>query len=410
MTAGAGPDRHGLPSPLLFHLAAAAGVMEKGLAQIVAEHTHAQSEVMPWAPHLRDALAELSPPDPLLAACEATRRLARMMAGIEAWQRHPHRRTLSEPRVIWRAGAARLLDFGGRGPVVLAVPSLINRAHILDLGRGHSLMRHLAGAGLRPLLLDWGGAGAEERGFDLTAYHDLRLVPALEAAARDGPVALLGYCMGGTLAAALAQTRPDLVARLVLMGAPWRFADSAGVAGGLRKLGRNAGPDRLAETLMSLDAVFGAVPGDLLQLLFAMLDPGLVLTKFRRFASYPRRSRDARRFVELEDWVNSPVDLPGPAAVEILVDWQLRDLTGRGLWRLAGARIAPRQITQPTLVVCAAADRIAPPGTTEPLAAAIDGAQVIRPATGHVGMIVGRASRDTVWAPLSDFLAASNHG
>ncbi|MEM8742515.1 MAG: alpha/beta fold hydrolase [Pseudomonadota bacterium] len=410
MTAGSGPDRLGLPSPLLFHLAAAAGVMEKGLAQIVAQQTDATRDVMPWAPHLRDALADLSPPDPVLAACEATRRLARMMAGIEAWQRHPHRRRLPEPSVIWRAGSARLLDFGGRGPVVLAVPSLINHAHILDLGRGHSLMRHLASAGLRPLLLDWGGAGPEEHGFDLTAYHDLRLVPALEAAARDGPVSVLGYCMGGTLAAALAQTRPDLVARLALMGAPWRFADTAGVAGGLRKLGRDAGPDRLAQTLTAFDTMFGAVPGDLLQLLFAMLDPGLVLTKFRRFAGLPRRSRDALRFVELEDWVNSPVDLPGPAAVEILVDWQLRDLTGRGRWQLAGQRVDPGKIGQPALVVCASADRIAPPGTTEPLAAAIAGAQVIRPATGHVGMIVGRASRNTVWAPLSEFLAAPGRG
>ena len=39
---------------------------------------------------------------------------------------------------------------------------------MLDLLPGGSMLRFLAGEGLRPLLLDWGWPGAVERGFTLT--------------------------------------------------------------------------------------------------------------------------------------------------------------------------------------------------------------------------------------------------
>src|SRR5260370_500574 len=81
------------------------------------------------------------------------------------------------------------------GPPVLVVPSLVNRSHILDLLPEASFLRHLVWRGLRPLVVDWGPPGPDERGFDLSDYV-LRLEEALAAIA-PGPLAVLGYCMGG---------------------------------------------------------------------------------------------------------------------------------------------------------------------------------------------------------------------
>jgi polyhydroxyalkanoate synthase len=63
--------------------------------------------------------------------------------------------------VAWREGALRLLDYGrgSAGPAVLVVPSLINRYYVLDLLPEQSFLRHLAEAGLRPLVVDWGEPG-----------------------------------------------------------------------------------------------------------------------------------------------------------------------------------------------------------------------------------------------------------
>src|SRR6201999_1307981 len=97
-----------------------------------------------------------------------------------------------------REGTARLLDYGGDGPAVLFVPSLVNRWTVLDLMPGHSMLRWLAEQGVRPLLLDWGDP---EPAFTLTDHIAGRLVRAMEAATRQtagGGIVLAGYCMGGT--------------------------------------------------------------------------------------------------------------------------------------------------------------------------------------------------------------------
>ena len=45
-----------------------------------------------------------------------------------------------------------------------------------------SLVRYLAGQGMRPLVVDWGTPGEEERHFDLSDYIAARLESAFEAA------------------------------------------------------------------------------------------------------------------------------------------------------------------------------------------------------------------------------------
>ena len=95
------------------------------------------------------------------------------------------------------------------GPPLLVVPSLINRAYVLDLAEGGSMMRWLATVGVRPLLLDWGWPGEVERSFTLTDYIAGRLERALGATPRR--VVLAGYCMGGLLALAAALRRPERI-------------------------------------------------------------------------------------------------------------------------------------------------------------------------------------------------------
>ena len=150
----------------------------------------------------------------------------------------------------------------GRRPPVLFVPSLVNRAYVLDLVPGRSMLRWLAGAGVRPLLLDWGWPGAVERGFTLTDYIAGRLE---RASRRSGaPVVLAGYCMGGLLAVAAALRRPERVRasrcwRRRGISTPRSAADAERLgallpgartpAGGHRHAAgrRAAGPVRLAE-------------------------------------------------------------------------------------------------------------------------------------------------------------------
>ncbi|MEO0681932.1 MAG: alpha/beta fold hydrolase [Pseudomonadota bacterium] len=350
----------------------------------------------------------------LAAGTEAIARLRAMLDGIDRYQSHPYRRTLQDPPTVWSLGRARLLDYGrapeaigGPGaPGVLVIPSLVNRAAILDLHPRRSLMRALAARGLRPLLLDWGDPGAAERRFDLDAYYVARALPAARAAAAltGAPVAALGYCMGGAFAAALAAQRPGLVSRLALIGAPWEYRRFEGMAAALASLVGRDDPTLAEARIRGLGEAFGSVPSDFLQLLFAALDPTLALRKFRRFAQLPPDSDRAEMFVAVEDWLNDGVALAAPAARDIALDWYRDNRTSRGDWRLGGEAVWPAAVSAPTLAFCSPSDRIAPPACAEPLPRAIPGARILRPRTGHVGMIVGSCAPREVWGPLIDFL------
>ena len=330
---------------------------------------------------------------------ELIRQAHAFLSGLEAYRHHPYHRDLPDPPVLWREGTTRLLDYGPPdGTPLLVVPSLINRAYILDLAPGQSLLRYLAKAGLRPLLLDWGAPDEEERRFGLGDYILRRLEPAAEIVREEtGAIPqIMGYCMGGLLALALAQRRPASVASLALLATPWCFhAERAEHA---RLLGA------LAEPIERCAAALGEVPVDLLQALFLSQDPLLALRKFSRFAELDPHSAAARGFVALEDWLNDGVPLARKVARECLRGWYGADLPGRGLWRVGGTRICPSTIDIPSLVVVPAHDRIVPPATAAALADALPRATRLTPPLGHIGMIVARDAPTAVWAPLAAWL------
>ncbi len=340
---------------------------------------------------------------------EIRARFDRLAAGIDAYRRHPFRRALAESPVLWQDGTTRLLDYraassAGGGPVVLAVPSLINRAHILDLTADRSLLRALAAAGARPLLVDWGAPGDLEREFSLTDYIAGRLEQALDRTLSDvgGPVVLLGYCMGGLLAVALAARRRRDLAGLVCLATPWDFhAERPSQA---KLLGASVS---LLEPLLRN---IGELPVDAIQALFAGLDPLQVIRKFVGFAELDPSSLRARLFVAVEEWLNDGVPLAAPVARECLAGWYGANTPAAGEWRVAGEAVQPAALDLPSLVVIPDQDRIVPPASAEALARALPRAAALRPAAGHIGMIVGGGAPDRLYQPLIAWLSRLDPG
>ncbi len=331
---------------------------------------------------------------------ELKRRAAAFAAGLAAYRHHPFRRPAARVPVRWRRGAARLLDYGrdSIGPAVLIVPSLINRYTILDLLPERSFVRHLAREGLRPLVLDWGEPGAAERDFALSDYIAGPLAEAMDAAVglAGGPIGLCGYCMGGLLTLALALRRPADTACLALLATPWDFHAE-----------RPAQAQLLGSLAQWLPLFCGAaqpVPVSVIQSLFMALDPFLAERKFIRFAGLDPAGAAAKSFVALEDWINDGVRLAHKVALECASSWYRDNDPARGVWQVAGRPVRPDEVTTPTLIVLPSRDKIVPPRSAEPLAAAIPGATVLRPPFGHIGMMASIAAPDAIWHPIAEWL------
>ena len=391
------------PKPLPLHLGMALGGWLSSLAALPPARSGSlnwQSAIPAETAALQEALAKAEP-EALARAlgAEAATRIARFLDGIEGYRAHPYRRRVADPPVLWQAGTTRVLAFGGEaaGAPALLVPSLINRAYILDLRPERSFARYLRGRGLRPYLLDWGAPGAEERAFGLDDYILGRLAPALEAVRRHAgrPLALAGYCMGGTMVLPLA-ARAD-VAALVLLATPWDFRADGG------HQARMIAAHRPGLTL--LNESLGQLPPDALQAMFAALDPLLAARKFSAFADLPPASAAARNFVALEDWLNDAVPLTGPVARACLEDWYGANAPARRLWRVGGKAVRPERITCPALNVVPARDRIVPPASAEALSDALPDVETWRPPLGHIGMMASPRAKRLLWRKLAAWIA-----
>ena len=345
----------------------------------------------PLGLHLVLSSQAAASPDPGgRAAAEAA-----FVRGIAAYRRHPYRRSLADPPAIWREGDSRLLAYGdAAAPPVLFVPSLVNRAYILDLAQERSMLRYLAAGGVRPLLLDWGWPGREERRFGLTAYVE-RLERAM--AAVPGRLVLAGYCMGGLLALAAALRGPARLAGLALLATPWDFhapdPDAARMA---------------AASLATLGPVLagGTLPVDALQAMFAMAGAPAIAARYRAFPGLDPAGERARMFVALEDWLSDGVPLAAPVARECLAGWYGENTPGRGQWCVAGQPVAATALAMPALIALPAQDRIVPPESAAALARHIPHATVLRPAAGHVGMVAGAHARVELWDKLLPWFLA----
>jgi len=333
-----------------------------------------------------------------------------MLSGVIRYIDTPYSRTLPEAPVVWRRGAARLLDYGQLGgqdienpsysgkTVVLFVPSLINRYYILDLEEKCSFLRHLVSQGLYPLVLDWGTPSAAENGFDCADYVTKILAPAIDFIAEISgqPISLAGYCMGGVLACAAAKLRRRKISSLALLAAPWDFHAPEFASFVLEKNWQAEVEKHIAgrETLSA----------DVILSLFYLADPFIFEQKFRRFYGLNPNSEAARNFVSLERWVNDGVPMTAQVARDCLIGWAQENLLANGEWRVAGKKITPPPASLPTFIAIPKKDSVVPPSCAAPLARVTKHAHVVRPSAGHVGMIVGGRAKQELWLPYSNWL------
>jgi len=290
-----------------------------------------------------------------------------------------------------RTRQATLLDYGGSGPNVVFVPSLINPPTVLDITAERSLVRWLSTQEFHPYLVDWGSVSAAEASISISDYVADILIPTLRAL--EAPVHLVGYCLGGTMALAAAHLHP--VRSVSMIAAPWRF-------------GHYPAPARAAMAKLWADAEpsarqMGCLPMEMLQLMFWQLDPAGTVQKYARFAGLDDESTDAALFIAMEQWANGGAPLSYAAARELFEDFIANDMPGHDGWRINDTVIRAETAPCPMIEFVSLADRIVPAAT----ATGRSNRQNIN--RGHVGMITGSQAKVQLWEPLRQWLSQPQH-
>lgn len=354
----------------------------------------------PFADNFADFFNDLFDPEFLTnLSSTAFNRSTGFLQGLQAYLASDYQRPYKEYKIIWQRGNARLLDLAPDSTealAVLCVPSLINTSTILDLYPEVSFVDFLKERGFRPLILDWGSPNEEECGFTTADYISFYAIDSLHSLREkhDGPIALLGYCMGGIFATAMAQLAARDVDALVLLATPWDFssADTPGIL---------LAPSTQLMLRQWINTQYPVQPV-VTQTIFHLIDPWRVQEKFSRYPTLGEEEK--KHFLAVEQWVNDGVPLANQVAEECFVDWPQGNILAKHQWKIGRRWIEPELIACPTLAVIPSKDLIVPSGCALPLTKLINRCDTIMPESGHVSMVVGKNARIRMWEPVAKWL------
>ncbi len=301
---------------------------------------------------------------------------------------------------LWADGTARLYRFrdgAEAGAPVLLVPSLINRWYVLDLRNGSSLVAALASAGLDVYCLDWGEPGDEDRylAWDDVVARLSRAVRKVQRHTTGGPVGLLGYCIGGTLASIHAALQPTSISSLVNLAGPIDFS-CAGFLGHMTNP-RWFDPAAIAGA--------GNMSAPQMQAGFTALRPTAAIAKWVGMLDRLGDAERTEALMALETWAGDNIAFPAAAYVRYITELYQENRLVRGEHAVQGRRVELSAITCPVMAVTTTRDVICPPsaalalldrvGSTDKRHIAIPG--------GHVGAVVGEKARSTLYPTLAAF-------
>jgi polyhydroxyalkanoate synthase len=308
--------------------------------------------------------------------------------------------------VVWRRGKAELWRYRNGtvryGPPVLIVHSLVSRSYILDLRPGNSLVEYMTGAGLDVFMLDWGVPDELDADNDLERYVDWYIPRAVAAVRRETgseEVTMMGYCLGGVLAALYGAGHDDAPVRnLVLMATPVDFSEMGAMVALLRE-GRLDPEDLVDDT--------GNVAADALYSGFYMQAPTVEIAQKATLLENLWNDEFVEGFQAMAQWARDHVPFPGAAFRELVTQLIRENVLMSGSIRVGDREIHLVDAPGNVLNAMAERDNVVPPPAVEPVMDLIgdpDRREELRLPGGHVTFGTGRTAVKHTMPRLTEWI------
>jgi len=349
------------------------------------------------------------PPEPGLSErlrLEVERAVQRSLKGVELFGAPPPTVGRTAKTVLHRRGTLSLYHYHATADEIYRVPLLCvmaptNKAYILDLAPGQSLIEFLLARGYDVYMMDWNAPGDDERDLKIEDYV-LDFIPdclrRVQQDSGEDEVTLVGYCAGGMLSTIHVALAPDgPVKNLVCFTTPVDFSKM--------NLFRSMSDAKVFDVDKLVDSV-GIIPADMVVAGFDALRPASRVAGQLRLWDNLWNDEFVKGFRMMERWGNETLPLPGGYFRQTVKELLRGNKLFEGTLRIGGRTVDLAQITVPFLHVMAQYDHIVPPPCAQPLiqrVGSVDKQELVLPG-GHVSIAAGPNAVRRMWPALDSWL------
>jgi polyhydroxyalkanoate synthase subunit PhaC len=266
------------------------------------------------------------------------------------------------PRIaIWEKNKAILWYYPAsvkkyKTPLFL-IYSLVNRAYILDLGPGYSMVEGFVEQGYDVYLLDFGIPSYEDKDINLGNYiFDYIQTAARRTLRHSGAkeLTVIGYCLGGTLAVIYAAVATEPIKNLIVFAAPLDFSEVPYMHKWHEALKRGElNVDELIDE-------YGIVPAKVMEKVLRFLTVPINFTPYLALFGRRNDERYIERWRRFDQWVKDPVPFTGAAMKDFLHDLVINNKLIKSKLEIKGQRVKLKKITANLLVVSTEGDQLIP--------------------------------------------------
>jgi polyhydroxyalkanoate synthase len=355
------------------------------------------------------ATTKEKPPEPALTErlrLEVERAVQRSLKSVELFGAPPPTVGKTPKSVLHHRGTLSLYHYHATADEIYRVPLLLvmaptNKAYILDLAPGQSLIEFLLARGYDIYLMDWNAPGDDESDLKIENYV-LDFIPdclrRVQQDSSEDEVTLIGYCAGGMLSAIHLALLPDgPVKNLVCFTTPVDFSKM--------NLFRSMSNAKVFDVDKLVDSV-GIIPADLVVAGFDALRPASRVAGQLRLWDNLWNDEFVKGFRMMERWGNETLPLPGAYFRQTVKELMRANALYEGTLRIGGRKVDLGKITVPFLHIIAQYDHIVPPACAQPLVQRVgsrDKEEVMLPG-GHVSIAAGPNAVKRMWPKLDAWL------
>lgn len=293
------------------------------------------------------------------------------------------------------------------GDPVLLVTPLAAPSLCYDLRRGCSLVEHLVTAGRPTYLVEYGEVSFRDRSLGMEHWVQEVIPEAIRqvsAHAGGRPVHVVGWSLGGIFTLLTAAAWSSLpIATVTTVGSPVDVRQVPLIAPVRPFLG--VGGDRAAPIAVAY-RLMGGIPKPVVRRAFQLSAFNKLVTKpFVQLAKLD--DTDFLAQIEAVDrFTDNMIAYPGRTFGQLYHRMIRHNELAEGTVHFEGRDISFADITVPVLAFGGAGDAIAPVSCVQPVRDLLPNAPEVTFEVvpgGHLGMLTGRAARDTTWRILDEF-------